>query len=148
MDFRIDRIDADNYSRFDDMVFRRVNGFEREPSGAPVPERIRRELENPNLHVYAAMVDGRYVGWISLVYIPKIGKWNGRGHVYVDELWVSPGFRRQGLAKALLQKADGLKDELDAAGVRLYVNTNNPAAQRLYEQCGFREDGQAYFMEK
>jgi ribosomal protein S18 acetylase RimI-like enzyme len=148
MDFRIDKITAGNYSLFDDMVFRRMNGFDREPSGTPVSDPIKQELENPNLHVWAAMVEGRYVGWISLVYIPKIGKWNGRGHVYVDELWVEPGFRSNGIAKALMHKADELKEELDATGIRLYVNVNNPAAQRLYENCGYREDGQAYFMEK
>lgn len=72
----------------------------------------------------------------------------GHGHVYVDELWVEPDFRGRGLAKALMQKAEELKTELKAAGVRLYVNVNNPSAHKLYETCGYREDGQAYFMEK
>lgn len=55
------------------------------------------------------MVDKRYVGWISLIYMPKAGKWNGHGHIYVDELWIEPSFRGQGLAKALMRKADELK---------------------------------------
>lgn len=149
MNFQIDRIDAANYSRFDDMVFWRQNGCEREPSQTPVSEQMKKALANPNLQVYAAMVDKRYVGWISLVYIPKIGsRWNGHGHVYVDELWVEPGFRGRGLAKALMKKADDLKTEWDAVGIRLYVNVNNPTAQKLYERCGYLEDGQAYFMEK
>jgi ribosomal protein S18 acetylase RimI-like enzyme len=80
--------------------------------------------------------------------MPKIGKWNGRGHVYVDELWIAPPFRGKGLAKALMKKADNLKRDLDAAGLRLYVNINNPTAKKLYESCGYQEDGQAYFMEK
>ena len=83
-----------------------------------------------------------------MVYIPKVGRWKGNGHVYVDELWVEPSFREQGVAKALMKKADELKTELDATGIRLYVNVNNPIAQRLYGSCGYREDGQAYFMEK
>lgn len=149
MSVKIDRIDLHNYSRFDDMVFWRQNGVEREPSRTPVSERMKRELSNPNLHVYAVEVESRYVGWISLVYIPKIGsRWNGRGHVYVDELWVEPDYRGRGYAKALMAKADELKDELDATCVRLYVNVNNPTAQKLYERCGYLEDGQACFMEK
>ena len=149
MSVKIDRIDIYNYPRFDDMVFWRENGYERTPSQAPVPERMKQELSNPDLHVYALEVENRYVGWISLVYIPKIGsRWKGRGHVYVDELWVAPGFRGRGYAKALMAKADELKALQDATGIRLYVNVNNPTAQKLYERCGYQEDGQAHLMEK
>lgn len=146
---KIDRIDIHNYSRFDDMVFWRENGCEREPTHTPVSEQMEKQLANPNLRVYAVEAENRYVGWISLVYIPKIGsRWKGHGHVYVDELWVEPGYRGRGYAKALMAKAEELKREWDANGIRLYVNVNNPTAQKLYERCGYREDGQACFMEK
>ncbi len=148
MDYIIEKIDANNHSLFDDMVFWRENGFEREPSQEPVSEQIKKELLNPDLYVYAVKVDGRYVGWISCVYIAKVGKWKGHGHVYVDELWVEPSYRGNGFAKALLKKADELKDKLEATGIRLYVNVNNPVAQNLYETCGYVEDGGAIFMGK
>jgi len=149
MDFSIEKIDINNYSLFDDMVFWRENGFEREPTQTLVSEQMKRELTNPNLYVYAVMVECRYVGWISLVYIPKVGsRWKGHGHVYIDELWVEPNFRGRGLAKALMKKADELKIELEAVGIRLYVNVNNPTAKEVYNCCGYMEDGQAYFMEK
>lgn len=80
--------------------------------------------------------------------MPKVGKWKGHGHIYVDELWVEPNFRGQGLAKALMKKADELKMELEATGIRLYVNVNKTAAKKLYERCGYLEEGQAYYMEK
>ena len=142
MDFAIEKIDADRYPLFVDMVFWREHGFEREPSQMPVTEPIRKKLANPNLYLYAVMTDGRYVGWISLIYLPKVGRWKGH------ELWVAPEFRGQGLAKALMKKADALKTELEAAGIRLYVNVDNPAAKKLYERGGCLEDGQAYFMGK
>lgn len=148
MNYTIEKIDENNHSLFDDMVFWRENGYEREPSQKPVSEQIKKELLNPDLYVYAVKVDGRYVGWISCVYIAKVGKWKGHGHIYVDELWVEPSFRGNGFAKALLKKADELKDKLEATGIRLYVNVNNPVAQKLYETCGYVEDGRAIFMEK
>lgn len=148
MDYTIEKIDENNHSLFDDMVFWRENGYEREPSQESVSEQIKKELLNPDLYVYAVKVDGRYVGWISCVYIAKVGKWKGHGHIYVDELWVEPSFRGNGFAKALLKKADELKDKLEATGIRLYVNVNNPVAQNLYETCGYIEDGRAIFMEK
>lgn len=149
MNFKIEKIDVHNYSLFDDMVFWRENGFERAPSDTPVSEQMRKALDNPNLHVYAVMAEGRYVGWISLIYMPKIGsRWCGHGHIYIDELWIEPNYRGRGLAKALMKKADDLKIELEAAGIRLYVNTQNPTAKNLYAHCGYSEYGQAYFMEK
>jgi ribosomal protein S18 acetylase RimI-like enzyme len=148
MNYTIEKIDENNHSLFDDMVFWRENGFEREPSQESVSEQIKKELLNPDLFVYAVKVDGRYVGWISCVYIAKVGKWKGHGHIYVDELWVEPSFRGNGFAKALLKKADELKDKFNAPGIRLYVNVNNPVAQNLYETCGYVEDGRAIFMEK
>ena len=148
MNYAIEKIDENNHSLFDDMVFWREHGYEREPSQEPVSEQIKKELLNPDLYVYAVKVDGRYVGWISCVYIAKVGKWKGHGHVYVDELWVEPSYRGNGFAKALLKKADELKDKFNATGIRLYVNVNNPVAKNLYEACGYVEDGRAIFMEK
>lgn len=148
INFRIEKINASNYSLFDDMIFWREKGFERDTLNAPISEQLKKELANPNLYIYAANVDNRYVGWISLIYMPKIGKQKGHGHVYVDELWVAPNYRGQGVAKALMKKADELKRELDATAIRLYVNVNNPIAKKLYESCGYMEDGQAHFMEK
>ena len=66
----------------------------------------------------------------------------------MDELWVAPELRRQGIGTALLAMADRMRTALDATGIRLYVNVENPAARRLYEKCGFAESGQAHFMEK
>ena len=148
MDVTIERIHAENYGLFDDMTFRREHGYDREPGERPVPEAVRVELENPNLRLYSAKIGDKYVGWISLVYIPKVSRWKGHGHVYVDELWVDPDFRGQGIAKRLMQQADRMLEEWNAVGVRLYVNRNNPGARKLYEQCGFQESGEAYFMEK
>lgn len=149
MDFKIERIDENNYILFDNMVFWRENGFEREVSPSSLSDQMIKELNRANFYVFAVMVEGRFVGWISLTYIPKIGsRWNGHGHIYVDELWVQPDYRGRGLAKALMKKADDLKSEYNASGIRLYVNINNPTAQKLYESCGYIEDGQAYFMEK
>ncbi len=107
------------------------------------------KVNNPGFYVYAIDVDNRFVGWISIVYIPKIGsRWNGHGHMYVDELWVAPDYRNNGFAKALLKKADELKIKLNTNGIRLYVNVNNQTAYSLYKGCGYIEDGQAIFMEK
>ena len=69
MNYTIEKIDVNNYSMFDDMVFWREHANEREPSQTEVSEQMKNELSNPDLYVYAVKVDGRYVGWVSCVYI-------------------------------------------------------------------------------
>lgn len=146
----IERIDERNYHLFDDMIFYRMNGRDRnvgEINPLFDAERVTTALTNPNLYVYAAKCDNRFVAWISLVYMPKIGRTGGRGYIYVDELWTADEYRRRGIARTLMGKADELCVEFDALGIRLY--TSNPVAKSLYESCGYiTEDDMAYFMEK
>ena len=148
MYYKIVKIDEENYLLFDDMIYWRINGNERIPLKEAVPQSIKNELGNPNLFIYAVEVESRYVGWISLIYMPKVGKYNGHGHIYVDELWVEPSYRNNGLAYELMKKADILKREKCATGIRLYVNTDNISAKKLYEKCDFSVSCSAYLMEK
>ena len=67
MEYSIIRVGADNYSLFDDMVFWRENGYERTHVEKPFSSALRNELTNPNMFVYAAKADNRFVGWISLI---------------------------------------------------------------------------------
>jgi len=148
MNHSIVKIDAINYSLFDDMVYWRMNGSERLPLKETVPQSILNELCNPNLFIYAVEVERRYVGWISLIYMPKVGKFNGYGHIYVDELWIEPSYRKNGFAYELMKQAEALKQEKCATGIRLYVNVDNVGAKKLYEKCNFTISCSAYFMEK
>jgi ribosomal protein S18 acetylase RimI-like enzyme len=148
MDYKIVRVDGNNYSFFEDMIYWRMNGKERLPLKEPVDKFILNELKNPNLFVYAVEVEKRYVGWISLIYLPKIGKYNGSGYIYIDELWVHPAYRRNKFGYNLICKADDLKEEMNASGIRLYVNTDNPNARKLYEKFGLEIISTANLMEK
>lgn len=148
MEYKIVNIDASNYARFSDMVYWRINGVERKTDSAPVSQRLQDELLNPNLEVYGVEVGQRLVGWISLVYIPKIGKYAGFGHIYVDELWVHKDYRRNGFAEALMLKADEFAVKVQATGVRLYVGSENSGARTLYEKMGYKAAGDAVFMVK
>ena len=65
---------------------------------------------------------------------------------YIVALEVSGDYRRQGIAKALLQLANG---EFECS--KLTVNKKNSAAISLYEKFGyttFKDDGVMLYMEK
>ncbi|BBF42514.1 hypothetical protein lbkm_1196 [Lachnospiraceae bacterium KM106-2] len=125
-----------------------MTGEQVEPDSQTVSEEITRELEDSNLAIYALDIEQRFVGWISLIYIPKVGKFNGHGHIYIDELWVQPEFRENGYAKALMKMAEEFLEEKKATGIRLYVNEENPVAKQLYLRCGYQECCKAILMEK
>ena len=147
MKFTVEKITSANYSLFCEMVCRRsVKACTEKESRLTTV--VKKVIADENFAVYAAKADGKFVGWISMMNIPKISRFKGYGYIYVDELWTEEKYRRQGIATALLKKADEMKESLGAAGVRLYVNTQNPDATRLYRKCGFTGDDTAIFMEK
>ncbi len=147
MDFTIERITENNYPAFADMTYWRKNGRERAGETIQASAMVKMHLADKNFRVYAAKAEGRFVGWISLVFMPKIS-WTDTGFVYVDELWVQDNYRCNSIATALMAKADEMKTEFSAHGVRLYVNVNNPVAKALYEKCGYTYENTAQFMEK
>jgi ribosomal protein S18 acetylase RimI-like enzyme len=139
MEYSIVKVDRDNYQMFNDMVFQRINGREKNEAERVETQNfdtIYETLNNENLFVFAALFEDKFVGWISLVYIPKVGRTNGKGHLFIDELYVDPAYRNKGVAKALVKKGDVLSKGINALGLRLYVNTANDDAISLYEQCG------------
>ena len=152
MEYRIVRVGKDNYPMFDDMLFWRKHGREKSKDEQAEQHNfstVYSTLENENLHVFAAQLVDQLVGYISIVYIPKISRTNGDGHLFIDELWVNPAFRKQGIASTLLAKADILATERNPLGLRLYVNTTNDAGIALYRKFGYTDKyGTALFMEK
>lgn len=148
-DIIIERVTRNNYYMFDDMVFWRMNGFEmtsdhKESNKNVIFDSAFSELDHKDFYVFAALYEGRFIGWITLIYIPKVGKWN-RGIIFVEELWTASKFRRRGVAMKLVQKAFEIQHETGAVKIRLY--TDNIPAQELYKKCGLEIINNAVFME-
>jgi ribosomal protein S18 acetylase RimI-like enzyme len=152
INFTIKQITKKNYHMFADMVDWRMNGVEltkeeKEANKKKTFTEEYKELEHPGFYSYAALYDGRFIGWISLMYTPKIGgaRWK-KGVIYVDELWTAPEFRGRGVATKLFQKAYDCQKETGAVEVRLYVGTDNVMAQELYKKCGMKAMWNALYM--
>jgi ribosomal protein S18 acetylase RimI-like enzyme len=152
MEHNIVRIDKNNYRMFDDMIFYRKNEREKskyEFKQNPDLSLYHAALENPSLYVFAVQLEEKFVGYISIVFLPKVSRGDGRGYLYVDELWVNPKFRRRGFANALMNKADELSKAMNVLGLRLYVSADNPEGISLYKKCGYKNEyGPSLFMEK
>ncbi len=152
------RITPDNYRAFEAMVQWRMTG-QRQPidqtlnhhggnkDNDPKLEQVCKELTRDTFHVFAVEVDQVMVGWIQMHYMAKIGPRWPSGVIYVDELWVHPDYRRQGLAQALMETCDQMRDHHGASQCRL--NVTNPHAKALYEKVGYRaQEEMGFFMVK
>lgn len=87
------------------------------------------ELENDCSHIFAAVDDGRAVGYV-LLYIVA-------GEADIVRVAVLPEYRRQGIARALLNCAF---DKVEGA-VFLDVRESNTPAIELYKSLGFADTG-------
>lgn len=123
-------------------------GSENERTSIKSDFAIYKTLEDKNLYLFVAQVGDKFIGWISVVYIPKVDRTNGRGHLFIDELWVRSDCRRNGIAHALMEKADIISKELNSLELRLYVSVDNADAILLYKKRGYGNQHESFFMEK
>ena len=95
-------------------------------------------------HILVAKVEGRIQG--ACFWRIEGEKYCGAG--WIEDMWVEEGFRRRGLAEALLRKAlvdikeDFERDCLVLRKVFLTTQAPNKAARSLYEKVGFVRCGE------
>jgi DNA-binding transcriptional MerR regulator/GNAT superfamily N-acetyltransferase len=90
----------------------------------------------PGSATFIARQDGVDVGLAGVFTEP-----DPPGRVHLVSMWVDPGHRRQGVARALIGRAIGWAAERRASELVLWVADQNPGARRLYERLGFRPTG-------
>ena len=67
------------------------------------------------------------------------------GEYYIDSLAVLPEYRRQGIARQLMQAQIEKGRQLGFTHFTLLVEPTNPNAQKLYSQFGFKYESDCYF---
>jgi RimJ/RimL family protein N-acetyltransferase len=103
-------------------------------------EKFRDQLSfaQPNA-VFGAFLDGELVGTAAVAWPSRLP--SARHKVNLWAVFVSPRFRRQGIARALVARAVDHADANGAVRVNLMVFVPNVPAVRLYESLGFRHYG-------
>ena len=60
------------------------------------------------------------------------------GHdAFIDELYISPGYRRKGIGSKAVEFLEAQAKEMGVHAVHLEVSRDNPAAIELYSRCGY-----------
>ncbi|MFM9105310.1 MAG: GNAT family N-acetyltransferase, partial [Chloroflexota bacterium] len=102
------------------------------PAAAPPPATLALMRSLPWVRFLVARREGAVAGC-------AIGDWH-EGNSRVVNIAVDPGWRRQGVATALLA---AIEAALPVGDMVLMVEADNPAAQALYERNGYLDAGPA-----
>jgi len=109
-------------------------------TGDELPEYTQQNLvgelrSRPNLHVILAFINDYPAG--LLVAIDSFSTFTCKPVLNIHDIIVSAGFRGQGLAGRLLQKAEQLAQEKGCGKITLEVLEGNVTAQKVYRAAGF-----------
>lgn len=108
----------------------------KELSPPVVAQGVKSLLDNPRYGFYViAEINGEVVGSLMVTY--EWSDWRDASFWWIQSVYVKPEFRKQGVYRRLYeyvkQKASR---ETNICGLRLYVERDNIAAQKIYERIG------------
>ncbi len=83
---------------------------------------------------YLAYAEGQIAGQLVL-------RKNWNGFAYIEDIIVDVPFRRNGIGRALINRAEEWARSHNLAGIMLETQDNNIAACKFYENCGFQLRG-------
>ena len=128
-------------------LFDQYRVFYRQPSDPALAQAfIAERVANRESVIFLALQDGEPVGFTQLY--PSFSSVSARRTWILNDLYVVPSCRGQGVGSALLERARAHALETGAKGLGLQTAVGNLNAQRLYEALGYRrsEGFYSYFL--
>jgi len=92
-----------------------------------------------------AEVDGEVAAQLLITY--EWSDWRNADFWWIQSVYVDPKHRRKGVFRALYDHVRKTAPEEGACGIRLYVERDNNAARRTYEDLGLKETVYAMYEE-
>lgn len=108
-----------------------------EASSEKKSKTVWQEIENnPDIHYFGAIDNGKVVSTCFAVYIPNLTR-NSRGFCFVENVVTDKDYRNQGLASRVIDMAISYAKEKDCYKVILQSGIARAEAHRFYENKGF-----------
>jgi GNAT superfamily N-acetyltransferase len=120
-------------------LIRELASYEREPDAVEATEAsLTESLFGSERHARAHVVEqeGRIVG--MALWFLSYSTWTGRPGLYLEDLFVEPDYRGQGIGRALIQVLRARAIELGCARMEWSVLDWNEPAIRFYRSIGAR----------
>lgn len=100
---------------------------------------VKAVFENSSKGQYwVADHDGQVIASLLITY--EWSDWRNTNVWWFQSVYVLPDFRRKGIFRMMYALIKNEAEKLGAAGLRLYVETNNAAAQKTYESLGMQSE--------
>ncbi len=138
MTLQIRRAEASDADTLFDLVAALAE-FERlPPPDADARARLREHGwgERPRFEAWLAVLDGHAVGYLILLH--TYSTFLARPTLYMEDVFVLPEYRKQGIGRALFEHAVRLAGERGCGRMEWCCLDWNVAAQRFYEASGAR----------
>ena len=103
---------------------------------------LAERLKKNDSVILLAMLNDTPTGFVQLY--PSFSSVTLQPLYILNDLYVEPSFRKQGIGEALLQRAKQLCTEKRYKGLALQTAVENPV-QRLYEKLGWKKDPDLHY---
>ena len=118
--------------------------YRKEPDPLGSKEFLQSRIKNEESIIYIAEEDQKLVGFTQL--FPSFSSTRLTRMWILNDLYVDPNYRGQGISKQLIEKAKDLCRATDACGLMLETEANNTIGNNLYIRTGFElEKNNFYF---
>lgn len=119
--------------------------YERPPDLSGASDYLRRRLSALDSVVFLAQAGDFGLGFCQLY--PSFGSLSMSRIWILYDLYVAPEARRQGIGRALMERAREFAQASGASHLELSTAKDNWSAQALYESLGYVRDEEFYFYE-
>jgi GNAT superfamily N-acetyltransferase len=116
--------------------------YEKPPNQEAARRFLFARLSRGESVMFLAWREKTAVGFVHLY--PVFSSTNLTRQWILNDLYVAPEARKQGVARALMNRAHQFARSTQADGLTLETATDNHLAQRLYDQLGWKRDEQFY----
>ena len=94
---------------------------------------------------WVAKYEGKTIG--SLMITREWSDWNNEWYWWIQSVYVTPEYRKQGVYKAMYQKVKDAAKENNVSQIRLYADKTNLSAQKAYQSLGMHKSHYLMFEE-
>ena len=95
---------------------------------------------------WVAKFEKRPIG--SLMLTREWSDWNNEWYWWIQSVYVTPAYRKQGVYKAMYQKVKDAAKENNVSQIRLYADKTNLSAQKAYQSLGMHVSHYLMFEEE